>query len=223
MIEIKFTTEDNEKHLALIPTEIASSIQDACQLIGNCLTLSNSTIYAVKQADISDITPQTLEESLDHSHEVEGAYFKGVIKYLSADDKMVKYTFVVFAWDMDDAKARVKDLIEQNSMQFAEIVKLEKSSYTLVITREWLDSEYEVSAIMAEDSVDRSEAVNTISNAESPITVSSYYAVKFLMHAKEHANVDFRKRCNTCDEPMYLYADDKYKCISCGAEEMMLE
>lgn len=132
MIEIKFTDNEGEKHLSIVAPETASCMQDMCTQICATDYFQTSIIYNIKESDVVEVFDK--EDTTDD----EGAYFKAVIKYVSCDDKLVKYSFVMWAKDIDEARSKARDIIAQNSLQLAEITKLEKSNYTAYITDKWL-------------------------------------------------------------------------------------
>lgn len=209
MIEIKFTTSEGEKHLGIIPTHVASSIQDACELIQSNVTLSMATVYSIKQCDIADIQARTEEDSDG------GAYYKAVIKYATIDNKVAKYSFLTWAKDLDDAKDRVSDLIEQNGLELAEVTKLEKTSYTAVLDEEWFDIELEVAAICADiNDIDMAR----IKHKEGDYKVRSEAGIELLLHVRNMTGlVNFERLCDDCGCPMYYDDTEReWRCKTCG-------
>ena len=219
MIEIKFKTSEGEKHTGIIPTNIASSIQDACELISSNATLQMATIYGIKQADIADIVNITDGDYCNDQLTIDdGVYYKCVVKYMSVDDKVAKYTFVVWATSIDDARDRAKYIIEQNGLSFAEIVKLEKSTITCVMDETWFDIQLEVSAIMANEEVSLDTAKGL--HANGGYVVRTHEAIRLMNLVKRGTGrVGYEKYCE-CEQPMYYDEDTKqWICTCCGNAE----
>lgn len=196
MIEIKFTTENNDKHLAIFAPETAARIHDVASLITDKEVFAKSNIYSIKECDIAEIFDRTADDDAD-----EGAYYKAVVKYVSVDDKVIKYSFLTWARDMADARERTESIIKQNDLSLAEVTKLEKSNYTEVINDAWL-LYWEQKYILVADGY-------TLDVDEGCVYfVETREAVMRLNAIGEQPNVMFRFKHKYTNEPAYHDSDD---------------
>ena len=190
MIEIKFTS-NKKKHLALFALETASRMQDVAKLIDTEPVLANATIYSLKESDIVEVYDRTDDDDDD------GAYYKAVVKYVSIDDKVVKYSFVTWASDIEDARERTNDIITQNSLSLAEVVKLEKSTYTSIIDDVWLLTQKENEIILSDN-----PSLTPEDMSECVFAIEGEYGVRLLAEIGETRRCIFRAKHND-GRPLY--------------------